>query len=140
MNAPFATILLLTGLQAGMLQVAHGADANSILSGYRTEALAQDPAFKAFSAARGQAFYRAHPASGKPKTPSCTSCHSPRPGRQGQTRAGKDIAPMAISKSPERYTDPQKVEKWFRRNCNSVLGRPCTAAEKGDFITFMMQQ
>jgi hypothetical protein len=47
---------------------------------------------------------------------------------------------MAVSKTPDRYTDPAKVEKWFQRNCQSVLGRECTAVEKGDFLTFMTSQ
>ena len=44
---------------------------------------------------------------------------------------------MAVSVSAERFTDPEKVAKWFTRNCNSVLGRECTAAEKGDVITYL---
>jgi hypothetical protein len=32
------------------------------------------------------------------------------------------------------------VEKWFTRTCQDVLGRACTAQEKGDFITYMMGQ
>jgi hypothetical protein len=47
---------------------------------------------------------------------------------------------MALSKTPDRYTDPKKVAKWFRRNCKSVLGRECTPLEKGDFLAFMMNQ
>ena len=47
---------------------------------------------------------------------------------------------MAASASPKRYTDRAKTEKWFRRNCHNVLGRDCTATEKGDFITFMLTQ
>ncbi len=47
---------------------------------------------------------------------------------------------MAVSKNPARYTDPDNVEKWFGRNCSDVLGRACTAREKGDFITYMMGQ
>ena len=44
---------------------------------------------------------------------------------------------MAVSVTPERFTDAAKVEKWFGRNCNTVLGRECTALEKGDFITYL---
>ena len=38
----------------------------------------------------------------------------------------------------ERFTRPDKVEKWFRRNCNDVLGRACTASEKGDVLAYLM--
>ena len=33
-----------------------------------------------------------------------------------------------------------KAEKWFARNCDTVLARACTAQEKGNFIAFMLSQ
>jgi urocanate hydratase len=39
---------------------------------------------------------------------------------------------------PERFTDSGVVDKWFRRNCNDVLGRLCTAKEKGDVLQYLM--
>ncbi|NQU55732.1 MAG: DUF1924 domain-containing protein [Rhodospirillales bacterium] len=110
------------------------------IAGYAAEAKAQDKTFEAFSADRGRIIFSSRPATGKPDTPSCASCHTSSPTGVGQTRAGKEIAPMALSKSPNRYTDVKKVEKWFRRNCKSVIGRVCTAFEKGDFLTFMASQ
>ena len=110
------------------------------IAGYVSEAQAQDSSFIAFSADRGRLLFSSSPATGKPDTPSCTACHTPDPTRVGQTRAGKEIAPMALSKTPDRYADAAKLEKWFRRNCTSVLGRVCTALEKGDFLTFMSTQ
>ncbi len=106
------------------------------------EALAKkdDANFVAFDAKRGEELYFAKFSTGKAETPSCTSCHSNSPTDMGETRAGKPIDPLAVSKTPDRFTDPKKVEKWFRRNCKSVLGRECTAQEKGDFITFMLTQ
>ena len=93
-----------------------------------------------FSAERGQALHTRKFGGGKPDTPACTSCHGPDPRRPGQTPAGKPIDPVAVSAAPARYTDPAKVEKWFKRNCSEVLGRECTAIEKGDWLTYMMQQ
>ncbi|HFB98603.1 MAG TPA: DUF1924 domain-containing protein [Bryobacterales bacterium] len=93
-----------------------------------------------FSAERGRAFFLARHGGGKPATPSCTTCHTDSPLKPGKTRTGKVIQPMALSKTPDRYSDPEKVEKWFRRNCRSVLGRECTPVEKGDVITFMIGQ
>ena len=110
------------------------------LESYASEAMAQDNNFKAFSVERGQVLFSSRPAAGKPDTPSCTTCHSPDPKAIGQTRAGKEIAPMALSKTPDRYADTKKIEKWFRRNCKSVLGRVCTPLEKGDFLSFMKSQ
>ena len=107
-----------------------------IIDGYLAAAKAENSAFSGFSAELGKAFFLAkHDTSAD--TPSCTTCHTADPTKAGQTRAGKDVAPMAVSKTPDRFTDAEKVEKWFTRNCQSVLGRACTAQEKGDFITFM---
>jgi Domain of unknown function (DUF1924) len=110
---------------------------DAILASFAATAKLVDPAFTGFSAERGHAFWTAAHTGGKPDTPSCTSCHMPDPMAEGQTRAGKQIAPMAVSKTPDRFTDSAKVEKWFGRNCNSVLGRDCTATEKGDVITYL---
>lgn len=89
------------------------------------------------SAERGKAFFLAIQSGGKPDTASCTSCHGTDPRGPGRTRAGKPIDPLAVSMTPDRFTDAAKVEKWFTRNCDSVLGRACTPAEKADFIAFM---
>jgi mono/diheme cytochrome c family protein len=88
-------------------------------------------------AARGQALFTGTHAGGKPDTPSCTTCHTQNLSAMGQTRAGKAIEPMAVSANPARFTDPAKVEKWFGRNCNTVLGRDCTAEEKGDILSWL---
>ncbi len=111
-----------------------------ILADYLAAAKQQDSNFSGFSATRGEAFYHAKHTGGKKATPSCTSCHTDNPRKAGRTRAGKTIEPVAVSVAPQRFTDAAKVEKWFRRNCKSVLGRECTPAEKGDYITYMMNQ
>jgi Domain of unknown function (DUF1924) len=111
---------------------------DAILAEFLAQAKKDEAGFTRFVAERGAAFYRAtHPGG---KQGSCTSCHGNSPLEKGKTRAGKDIDPMAVSRSPARYTDRDTVEKWFTRNCQDVLGRACTAREKGDFITYMMGQ
>ena len=110
---------------------------DAILAALAAEAAKADPAFKAFSVADGQNLWMASHSGGKPDTPSCTTCHTKDATAAGQTRAGKAIEPMAVSANPNRFTDPDKVAKWFLRNCNSVLGRECTAAEKGDIIAYL---
>lgn len=110
---------------------------DAVLDHYRAQARADGAAKTGFSAARGEALFRQRFTTGKPDTPSCTACHTNDPRAAGRTRAGKAIAPLAVSATPNRYTDLKKTEKWFRRNCKSVLGRACSATEKGDFITFM---
>lgn len=98
---------------------------------------AQEAKVPGFSAERGKTFFEAQHVGGKPDTPSCTTCHGPNPRQSGRTRAGKTIDPMAVSANPDRFTDSAKVEKWFRRNCDTVLGRICTADEKGNVIAYL---
>ena len=113
---------------------------DAILADLLAQAQQAEPGFAGFSAERGAALYQATHTGGKQGTGSCTTCHGTSPQDTGQTRAGKAIEPMAVSKNPARYTDKANVEKWFTRNCQDVLGRACTAREKGDFLTYMLGQ
>lgn len=92
---------------------------------------------KPLSAKRGKAFFTGKHTGGKPGINRCTSCHTTNLRGMGQTRVGKPIEPMAVSANSARFTDPAKVDKWFRRNCKTVLGRECTAVEKGDVLTYL---
>lgn len=107
---------------------------------YAAQARAADSAFSGFSAARGEQFHSARSGTGKPDTPACSSCHGSDPATPGRTLTGKTIEPVALSASPSRYADPEKVEKWFKRNCNEVLGRACSPAEKGDWLVYMQSR
>jgi hypothetical protein len=70
---------------------------------------------------------------------SCASCHGAVPTQAGKhASTGKPIGPMAPAFNPERFTDAAKTEKWFRRNCNDVIGRECTAAEKADVLSWLL--
>jgi len=128
----------------GILLAAVAASANpardAVLAQLAAEARQSEPSFTGFSADRGAKFWQAQHTGGNPETPSCTSCHTKNPTAEGQTRAGKMIAPMAVSQTADRFTDAAKVQKWFERNCNTVLGRACTAIEKGDVITYLASQ
>lgn len=105
---------------------------DDILAGYAAQA-----GVSAFDPAAGETFFRATHSGGSSEATSCTACHTENPAASGRTRAGKTIEPMAVSANPQRFTDPAKVEKWFTRNCSTVLGRECTAKEKGDLIAWL---
>ena len=70
---------------------------------------------------------------------SCASCHENPPNHETKhIVTGKAIKPLAPSANPERFTDEAKVDKWFKRNCNDVLGRECTAQEKADVLAWLI--
>ena len=135
-SIPLTTALLSLGCLLAL--PAQAGPREDLLAGYAREAGLSGPA--AFSASRGEALHQRQAGGGKADTPACTSCHGTDPRQAGRTRTGKSIAPMAASASPERYTDPAKVEKWFKRNCDEVLGRACTPQEKGDWIAYMLSR
>ncbi|MBI1397459.1 MAG: DUF1924 domain-containing protein [Betaproteobacteria bacterium] len=131
-----------------------------LLEIYR-KAAASTPGFAGFSAERGKAFYLKE-VKGPNGEHSCSSCHSPDPtetvfGHSGSIRAEctachisgirapgrpgsirKDIKPLAPIANADRFTDPDKTELWFEVNCFYVLGRGCTAQEKGDLLTYLL--
>jgi len=88
----------------------------------------------AADAARGQQFFTATHG----REWSCASCHGAPPTQAGKhASTGKAIGALAPAFNPQRFTDPAKVEKWFRRNCNDVAGRECSAAEKADVLAWL---
>jgi len=113
---------------------------DDLLARYAMVAKSAAPAFAGFSTARGKILHTQAFAGGKADTPACTSCHDKDPRGAGSTPAGKAIKAMAVSVTPDRYSDPAKVEKWFKRNCNEVIGRECSAQEKGDWLAYMVSQ
>lgn len=91
--------------------------------------------FSGFDAERGKAFFNQTHGNDW----SCASCHTSNPAQTGKhAKTGKAIDPLAPSANAERFTNTKKVEKWFKRNCNDVLSRECTALEKGDVLTYLL--
>lgn len=93
---------------------------------------------KDFNAERGKAFWLKEQISDSGDKMTCGTCHGADLKQAGKhNKSGKVIEPMAGSVNPERYTDLEKVEKWFTRNCKQVLRRECTAQEKGDVLRYL---
>jgi mono/diheme cytochrome c family protein len=106
----------------------------ALLDNYRIAARQEDPGFRDFSARRGEAFFHA-----KNGDTSCASCHTDSPKQAGHhAKTGKAIEALAPVANAQRLSDPAKVEKWFKRNCNDVLQRACSAREKGDFVAWLV--
>jgi len=121
------TAAALLGLAA--LTAAHAATPADQLAGYTAQAHA------AAQPARGQQFFTTRGA----KEWSCSSCHGVLPTQTGtHAGTGKAIRALAPAANAERFTDPAKTEKWFRRNCHDVLGRECSPGEKADVLAWLM--
>ena len=90
------------------------------------------------SAERGKNFYgRIFRASND--MASCATCHTANPKAVGKhVMTGKEIPALSPSANPERFTDAKKSEKWFKRNCNDVIGRECTPIEKSDLTAWLL--
>jgi hypothetical protein len=125
------TLVLLLGALAPTASAETPAD---LQASFLLEARREDPAFAGFSAERGRAFFDAtHGAEW-----SCSTCHGSDPRARGRHAVtGQPIEPLAPAANPARFTRAAKVEKWFRRNCNDVLGRACSAREKGDLLAWL---
>jgi hypothetical protein len=92
-------------------------------------------AFSGFSPQRGEQFFTVRHGGEW----SCSSCHTENPMAAGRhAKTGKTIEALAPTANPRRFTSAREVEKWFRRNCNDVLNRACTAQEKGDVLAWLM--
>ncbi len=112
----------------GLAPTAHAATPAQLLADYSAQAGA------AAVPARGQQLFTTQHG----KEWSCSSCHGAVPTLAGKhAGTGKPIGALAPAFNPERFTDGAKTEKWFRRNCNDVVGRECSAAEKADLLSWL---
>ena len=69
----------------------------------------------------------------------CASCHESPPSQDTKhIVTGKVIKALSPNSNSARFSDAAKVEKWFKRNCNDVLGRECNAQEKADVLSWLM--
>lgn len=117
--------ILLAAFAAATAQAATPAQ---LLSGYPAQGAVASPA-------RGQQFFTTTHG----REWSCASCHGAVPAQAGKhAGTGKAITALAPAFNAERFTDPARVEKWFRRNCNDVAGRECTSAEKADVLAWLL--
>ncbi|MEO8331064.1 MAG: DUF1924 domain-containing protein [Gallionella sp.] len=127
-----SALLFVVGLS---VQPAFAETPVDVLSALQSEAAKSTSNFQGFSAARGEKFFKVKHGNEW----SCTSCHTDNPAATGKhAKTEKPIDPMAPSANAERFTNPKKVEKWFKRNCNDVLDRVCTTQEKGDVLAYLL--
>lgn len=113
---------------------ARAATPAEMLATLQQQAAAEITGFVGFDAARGEQFFKT-----KHSDWSCASCHTEDPRQPGKhAKTDKPIEPLAPAANAKRFTDPKKVAKWFKRNCGDVLGRECSAQEKGDVLAYLI--
>ena len=128
---------LLLGLSAFTAQ-ADVATAQKLADKYLVIAKAVDANSTGLSVSDGKAFFsREITVKGKPVA--CASCHTSNPADTGKNIVtGKPIRPLSPLVNAKRFTSVEKVEKEFTDHCNDVIGRDCTAQEKGNFIAYLL--
>ena len=109
--------------------------AQDLQSALEVQARQASQSFAGFSPQVGEQFFK----STHGNDWSCASCHTADPRNAGKhAKTGKDIAPLAPTANPQRFTSVEKVEKWFKRNCSDVLGRACSPEEKGNVLAYLL--
>ena len=124
--------LYLVSLCIGMAPISHASNAvEQALQNYR------DAGANEFNSQAGAEMW----VQSFPNNRSCTSCHGKNTSQNGKhVKTKKLIKPMALSVNSERYSSVKKINKWFKRNCKWTLGRECSPQEKGDFLTWLVEQ
>ena len=135
-NTSFALLVAL-GLASFAVQ-ADPASAQKLADKYATIAKNIDPAFKGLDAEAGKAFFN-RKLTIHGKQIACASCHTSNPANTGKhIVTNKPIKPLAPAVNNERFSDIDKVEKNFEKHCLEIIGRDCTAQEKGNYIAYLL--
>ncbi|MFM1910678.1 MAG: Cytochrome c [Pseudomonadota bacterium] len=97
-----------------------------------------NPASTGLSAEDGKNFFNRE-LTIKGKQVACASCHTANPADNGKhIVTNKPIRPLAPAANEKRFTSVDTVEKNFTKHCNDIIGRDCTAQEKGNFIAYLL--
>lgn len=136
-KSSFALLAIALGFASFTAQ-ADVASAQKLANKYAAIAKHIDPTSKGLSADAGKAFFNKE-ITIQGKQVACATCHTTNPTKLGKHKDdGKAIKPLAPSANPDRFSDLDKVEKNFEKHCLDVIGRDCTAQEKGDFINYLL--
>ena len=131
MNLASVTLIKKTLLFLWLVSLANLAFASTpqeLLTGYEAKS-------SKASSSRGEQFFNAKHG----KEWSCATCHETPPNHDTKhIVTGKVIKALSPLSNPARFNDLAKVEKWFKRNCNDVLARECSAQEKADVLSWLI--
>ena len=117
------------------------ANAVKLQTKYKAFAKTANPEYSSTSAVDGKFFYNRKIKGADGKETSCSSCHTQNPADEGKhIVTGKKIAPLSPNVNHKRFSDIDKVEENFTKHCNEVIGADCTAAEKANYIAYLLTE
>ncbi len=112
--------------------------AQKLADKYAVIAKTINPSATGLSAEDGKTFFNRE-LTIRGKQVACASCHTANPANTGKHAVtGKPIQPLAPAANAKRFSDLDKVEKNFEKHCLDIIGRDCTAQEKGNFIAYLI--
>ncbi len=116
-------------------------NAEKLVYKYTNIAHSVNDAYKAPSITDGKIFFNRKIKAPNGKEIACASCHTNNPANTGTNIVtGREIAPLAPRVNTKRFTDIDKVEDKFTEHCNDILGADCSAAEKANFIAYLLTE
>ncbi len=124
-----------------ILVAANASEIENYLKELAIEAKKEDPNFKAFSAERGKKIFFTYGIGKRGKKIACTSCHTEdltKPGKNIFT--GKEIEPLSPKVNKKRLKNLKDVKKWLKRNFKDVYNKEGSPKEKGDVLTYILNQ
>ena len=135
--------ILLVAMLGFSAMSAHASIANAkkLVLIYHTQAIAENKDFAGPSAEEGKAFFNNKVKTANGKETACASCHTANPADKGKNIVtGKAIQPLSPAVNTKRFSDFDKVEAKFSQHCFDILGEDCTAAQKANYITYVLTE
>ncbi|MES2181063.1 MAG: DUF1924 domain-containing protein [Pseudomonadota bacterium] len=100
-----------------------------------------NPEYSSPSAVDGKFFFNRKIKLANGKEAACASCHTQNPADEGKHMVtGKPIKPLSPMVNYKRFSDVDKVEEQFTLHCNDIIGSDCTAAEKANYIAYLLTE
>lgn len=124
-----------------MTASADAENAEKLAKKYTTIAKTVNASYDAPSSMDGKVFFNRKIKAPNGKEVACASCHTNNPANTGKNIVtGRSIAPLSPLVNPKRFSDLEKVEDKFTEHCNDIIGADCTAAEKANFIAYLLTE
>lgn len=117
------------------------ANAEKSAKKYVTIAKTVNASYAGTSTMDGKIFFNRKFKAPNGKEVACASCHTSNPANEGRNIVtAKSIAPLSPAVNTKRFNDLEKVEDKFTEHCNDIIGTDCTAAEKANFIAYLLTE